>query len=117
LHKNPTISIRSWALHHLKHVFYLEEVDKINGIQVPFSLGFQTPMQCQSMLAYAHNGSISMETIFGTNDVKYHLFTLMGFDAHHIGVPLTWIITSQQIMDDLIEWFQPLKTKMLIMPN
>ncbi len=96
-------------MHHFEHLFYLEKGNKINGIQVPFTLGIQTLMQCQSMLAYAHNGSISMDATFGTNDVKYHLFTLMGFDAHHIGVPLAWIITSQQTMDDLIEWLQPLK--------
>jgi hypothetical protein len=70
------------------------------------------------MFAYGHNGTISMDATFGTNDVKYHLFTLMGFDVHHIGVLLTWIITSQQTMDDLIQWLKPLETKMLsIMPN
>jgi hypothetical protein len=58
------------------------------------------------------------DAIFGTNDVKYHLFTLMGFDAHHIRMPLAWIVTSQKIVDDLIEWFKHLKAKMLsIMPN
>jgi len=42
----------------------------------------------------------------------------MGFDVHHNRVPLTWIITSRQTMDDLIQWFKPLKEKMLsIMPN
>jgi hypothetical protein len=32
-----------------------------------------------------------MDATFGTNDMKFHLFTLMGFDEHHIGVLLTWI--------------------------
>jgi hypothetical protein len=42
----------------------------------------------------------------------------MEFDAHHTKVLLTWIITSQRIVNDLIEWFKPLKAKMLsIMPN
>jgi hypothetical protein len=54
-----------------------------NEIQVPFTLNIQTPMQCQSMLAYGHNGAISMDATIGTNDVKYPLFTLMGFDVHH----------------------------------
>jgi len=81
-------------LHHLKHVFYFQKISKINGIQVPFTLGIQTPMQCQSMLTYGHNGAIS------------------------IGMPLTWIVTSQKIVDDLIEWLKPLKAKVLsIMPN
>jgi hypothetical protein len=54
-----------------------------------------------------------MDATFGTNDVKFHLFTLMMFDAHRIGVPVAWIITSHQTCDDLMEWIIPLKTKLL----
>jgi hypothetical protein len=35
-----------------------------------------------------------MDATFGTNDVKYHLFTLMAFDFHHTGVLVAWVITS-----------------------
>jgi hypothetical protein len=38
------------------------------------------------MLLYGHNGAISMDATFGTNDMKFHLFTLMGFDDHRTGV-------------------------------
>jgi hypothetical protein len=48
-----------------------------------------------------------MDATFGTNDMKFHLFTLMGFDDHCTGVLLAWIITSRQIVEDLIEWFKP----------
>jgi hypothetical protein len=65
------------------------------------------------MLSYGHNGAISMDATFGTNDMKFHLFTLMGFDDHRTSVPLTWIITSKQTIEDLIEWLKPLKEKML----
>ncbi len=65
------------------------------------------------MLSYGHNDAISMDATFGTNDMKFHLFTLMGFDDHHTSVPLTWISTSKQIVQDLIEWLKPLKDKML----
>jgi hypothetical protein len=34
------------------------------------------------------------------------MWTLMGFDVHHIGLPLTWIITSQQIVNDF-DWMAP----------
>ncbi len=60
-------------------------------------------MQCQSMFTYGHNAAISMDATFGTNDAKYHLFTLMSFAIHHTRVPLTWITTSSQIVDDLIQ--------------
>jgi hypothetical protein len=50
------------------------------------------------------NGAISMDVTFSTNDVKFHWFTLMVFDAHCIGVSVAWIIISCQTCDDLVEW-------------
>jgi len=89
LHTNLAISIRSWALQYLKAAFFFQDVGEINGIQVPFTIGIQTPIQCESMLSYGHNGAIFMDATFGTNNMKFHLFTLMGFDDHRTGVPLT----------------------------
>jgi hypothetical protein len=54
-----------------------------------------------------------MDATFSTNDVKFHLFTLMVFDAHHARVPITWIITSRQTCNDFVEWLILLKTKLL----
>jgi phosphatidylserine decarboxylase len=50
---------------------------------------------------------------FGTNDVKYHLLTLMVFDLHHTRVPITWVITSWQTCEDLVEWLIPLQAKLM----
>jgi hypothetical protein len=70
------------------------------------------------MFSSDHNGAISMDATFGTNDMKFRLFILMGFDVHHIGVHLAWIITSQKMVEDLPKWLRPLKTMMLSsMPN
>jgi len=55
---------------------------------MPFALGIQTPMQCQSMFAYGHNGVFSVDATFGTNDVEYYLFTYISFGAHHTKMPL-----------------------------
>jgi hypothetical protein len=41
---------------------------------------------------------------FNTIDVKFHLFTLMVFDAHRTEVPIGWITTSCQTWNDLVEW-------------
>jgi hypothetical protein len=54
-----------------------------------------------------------MDATFDTNDVNFHLFTLMVFDAHHIGVSVAWIITSYQTCNDLVEWLTPLKINLL----
>ncbi len=64
------------------------------------------------MVSLSVNGAISMDATFNTNDVKFHLFTLMVFDAHHTGVPVAWIITNHQTYDDLVEWLTFLKTKL-----
>jgi len=109
----PAISILSWALQHLEDVFFFQDVGEINGIPIQFTIGIETPTQCESMLSYGHNGAISMDATFGPNDMKFHLFTLMGFDDHHIVVLLASIITNRQIVEDLIEWLKPLKDKML----
>jgi hypothetical protein len=111
---NLVISIQFWALQHPEDVFFFQNVGEINNTQVPFTISIQTPTQCESMmLSYGHNGAIFMDATFGTNDMKSHLFSLMGFNDHHTGVPLAWIITSKQIVEDLIEWLKPLKDKML----
>jgi hypothetical protein len=85
LHTNPTISIQFWAPQHPEDVFFFQNVGEINEIQIPFTINIQTPTQCESMLSYGHNGAISMYATFGTNDKKFHLFTLMGFDNHRTG--------------------------------
>jgi hypothetical protein len=113
LHQNPAISLRTWAFSHLDDVFYFQDANEDNGIHVPFTIGIQTPFQLETMVSIGDNGAISMDATFGTNDVKFHLFTLMVFDAHRIGVPIAWIITSRQTCDDLVEWLIPLKTKLL----
>jgi hypothetical protein len=84
-------------------VFYFQYVSKDNEIHVPFTIGIQTPSQLQALVSLGDNGAISMDATFDTNDVKFHLFTLMVFDAHRIGVSVAWIITSRQTCDDLVE--------------
>jgi hypothetical protein len=71
------------GFNHLDDVFISKMHVKYNGIKVPFTIGIQTPTQLQSMVSLGDHGVISMDVTFDTNDVKFHLFTLMGFDAQH----------------------------------
>jgi hypothetical protein len=41
---------------------------------------------------------------FGTNNVKFLLFTLLVFDDWRNGVPIAWVITSCQMEEDLVSW-------------
>jgi hypothetical protein len=38
------------------------------------------------MVSLGDNGAISMDATFDINDVKFHLFTLIAFDAHRTGM-------------------------------
>jgi hypothetical protein len=69
-------------------VLFFQDVGEINKTQAPFSISIQISTQCESMLSYGHNDAISMDATFGTNDMKFHPFTLMGFDDHCTGVLL-----------------------------
>jgi hypothetical protein len=102
-HKNLAISLCTCAFSHPNDVFYFQNASENNGICVPFTIGIQTSSQLQAMVSLGDNGAISMDATFGTNDVKFHLFTLMVFDAHRTEVPVAWIITSHQTCNDLVE--------------
>jgi hypothetical protein len=91
LHHNPGISFRTWAFNHVDDVFYFQDGSEDNGIHVPFTIGIQTPSQLQTMVSLGDIGAISMDATFDTNDMKFHLFTLMVFDAHRTRVPVVWI--------------------------
>ncbi len=88
-------------------------MNEVNGIHVPFTIGIQTPFQLQSMVSLGDNGAISMDATFGTNVVKFHLFTLMVFDAHYTRMLITWIIIGCQTCNDFVEWLTLLKTKLI----
>jgi hypothetical protein len=47
------------------------------------------------MFQFNHNGFIFMDVTFGTNNVKYHLFTLTTFDFHRTRVVATLTLGSR----------------------
>jgi hypothetical protein len=54
------------------------------------------------MLQFGHNMLISMDAMFSINDMKYHLFTLMVFDFHHIRVPI-WYNMEPKLFQGYLE--------------
>jgi hypothetical protein len=71
LHKNPTISLCTWAFSHLNHVFYFQDASEDNGIHVSFTIRIQNPSQLQAMVSLSDNGVFSMDATFVTNDVNF----------------------------------------------
>ena len=58
-------------------VIYYKNGDATGG--VPFTIRIQTPWQKTTLLKYEKDGCISIDAIFGANDLMYHLFTLVVF--------------------------------------
>jgi hypothetical protein len=111
LHKNPALSIQSWVCAHPGDVFLFPS--EMNGIHVPITIGIQKPTKFHTTFQFSHNELISMDAMFGTNDVKYHLFTLMVFDFHRTWVPVAWVITSRQTCEDSVRWLNAMWAKLL----
>jgi hypothetical protein len=95
--------MHTWAFNHLDDVFYFQDVNEVDGIKFPFIIRIQILSQLQSMVSLHDNRVVSMDATFSTNDVKFHLFTLMVFDAHYTEMPVAWIITSHQTCNNLVE--------------
>jgi hypothetical protein len=53
-----------------------------------------------------------MDAMFGTINVKYHLFTLMAFDFHHTRMPVARVIMNLQTIEDLVDWLGALWAKL-----
>jgi hypothetical protein len=53
------------------------------------------------MVSSNNNGAVLMDATFGILDMKFHLFMLMVFDAHHTKMLVTWIIISHQTCNGL----------------
>eukprot|EP01018_Ginkgo_biloba_P014216 Gb_09221 [translate_table: standard] len=74
----------------------------------PFILGIQSTWQLEQMVKFRKNNLIATNSTFGTNTLKYPLFTLIVFDTHQNGVPITWIISSSSSTNDIQNWMEKL---------
>eukprot|EP01018_Ginkgo_biloba_P018418 Gb_01921 [translate_table: standard] len=83
------------GLNHHDRVFFYQDMSN----NQPFILGIQS-MTIQ-MVKFGKNNLIATNSTFGTNKLKYLLFTLKVFDTHHNGVPITWIISSSSSANDI----------------
>ena len=77
-HYNDFDSMKMWVLEHLDDVFIWHEKNDV--IDLLFILGIQTSWWKEIMLKYGHNDAIAMDAFFGTNVLKYTLFSLLVFD-------------------------------------
>ena len=91
--KNDVLSVHMWALENQDSVFFSQDRDDIVGYL--FILGIQMQWQFEAILRWTNRGAISMDATFGTNHMKFHLFTLMVIDDYRNSVPIVWVIISR----------------------
>eukprot|EP01018_Ginkgo_biloba_P019424 Gb_16552 [translate_table: standard] len=77
----------------------------------PFILGIQIAWQLEQMVKFGKNNLIATDSTFGTNKLKYPLFTLLVFDTHQNGVPVAWIISSSSSASDIQSWIEKLQSR------
>ena len=86
MHKNALVSVNMWKLENHNLVFYYQNGDTTGGVTE--TNGVQTLWQKITLLKYRKDGCNSMDATFGTNDLMYHLFTLVVFDDWHNEIPI-----------------------------
>eukprot|EP01018_Ginkgo_biloba_P023560 Gb_28153 [translate_table: standard] len=90
------------GLNHHERVFVYQDMSN----DQPFILGIQT--MTIRMVKFGKNNLIATNSTFGTNKLKYPLFTLIVFDTHQNGVTITWIISSSSSANDIQNWMEKL---------
>ncbi|KAK2661130.1 hypothetical protein Ddye_007663 [Dipteronia dyeriana] len=111
LHADDECSVRMWVQQHQKLVFFFQYY----SVSEPFILGIQTDWQLQQMLHYGHNGLVAFHSTFDLKKLKHPLSTLLVFDSSQNAIPVTWIITSSLVGQDIHKWivllFERIRTK------
>lgn len=62
----------------------------------PFMLGWMRQSNVEDAIKWGHNRSLQLDATFATNNLKFPLFTLLAVDDHGNGVPIAWLICSQE---------------------
>jgi hypothetical protein len=61
------------------------------------------PTQLYAMFQFGHIGVIFIDATFSTNNVKYHLFTLMNCDLHCTKVRFFFMCVFYMLLQDSVE--------------
>ncbi|MCO5554535.1 hypothetical protein L7F22_008065 [Adiantum nelumboides] len=110
-HHDDAISVRNWVIDNPTNVFSYQAMNENKG--EAFILGIQTRWQLEMLSKYGHNSLLAMDATFGTNKYKFHLYTILVFDAFRNGVPIAWIITSSCCCSDIAKWLTKLRNRVL----
>ncbi|KAM0947953.1 putative Zinc finger, SWIM-type [Dioscorea sansibarensis] len=93
-------SVALWVENHQDHVFFYEDFSDSE----PFILGIQTEWQLQQMLRFGNGSIVASDSSFGTNKLKYPIYTLLVFGSNNNAIPVAWIITPSFARGEMHRW-------------
>ncbi|XP_020588249.1 uncharacterized protein LOC110030047 isoform X2 [Phalaenopsis equestris] len=104
LDSDDDISTNMWIEMHRDHVFFYEDFSETE----PFVLGIQTDWQLQQMIQFGNRSVIASDSRFGTNKLKYPIYSLLVFDSKRNALPVAWIITPRFANGEIHRWMRAL---------
>ncbi|KAL5860558.1 hypothetical protein ACOSQ4_001854 [Xanthoceras sorbifolium] len=104
LDPDDAISINMWVESHQSHVFFYEDFSDND----PFTLGIQTEWQLQQMIQFGNRSIVASDSRFGTNKLKYPLYSLIVFNSDNKAIPVAWVITPRFSSADAHRWMRAL---------
>ncbi|GLJ51355.1 hypothetical protein SUGI_1091990 [Cryptomeria japonica] len=81
------------------------------GANRPFIMGIQMAWMLDMMVRFSHDSIISMDSTFATNKYGYQLYSCLVFEEQQSGVPIAWVVTSRNKIEDIQVWLMELQRR------
>ena len=62
----------------------------------PFQLDWTREVNVADAIKWGHNRQVQIDATFGSNNLKFPLFTLVVIDDFNRGIPVAWMVASRE---------------------
>ncbi|XP_020243005.1 uncharacterized protein LOC109821233 [Asparagus officinalis] len=100
LDSDDAVSISLWIENHRDHIFFYEDFSDSE----PFILGIQSEWQLQQLINFGNRSVLAADSKFGTNKLKYPIYSLLVFDSNNNAIPVAWIMTPNFASCEIHRW-------------
>ena len=76
-----------------------------------FILAIMRPSGVAMAAKYGHRRPLQMDATFGTNNLKFPLFTILVVDEHGQGIPVAWMLCSRELTECITAFLQAFKQR------
>ncbi|KAJ4749261.1 zinc ion binding protein [Rhynchospora pubera] len=100
LDMDDAVSVSMWVENNHDQVFFYEDYSRSDT----FVLGIQTDWQLQQMICYGNRSLLASDSKFGSNKLKYPVYSVLVFDSDKNAIPVAWIITPKFANSEIHRW-------------